>query len=181
MRQLGLVVMILACSCQPAASSPSVKNEANNNSGFVMRSEGVAPGLIHSDEGAAIDAAIGEFYFDRWTEWKTGEFIAVDPNWVAGQFSNFDQALAFWLIKFSNDGNADEKTLREIRATLDAVKAPPATKGNVEKGLATLEMNERIVLVHATYFGTAETWVPGGVPIKNRFGRNGTFRARGHA
>ena len=177
----GLVAIVLACSCEPASTPSSTKAPSSdaNNSGFVMRSEGVAPGLIRSDEGAAVDAAVGEFYFGRWTEWKTGEFIAIDPNWVAGQFASFDQALSFWVVKFGNDGNPDEKTLREIRATLDAVKAPPATKGNVEKGLTTLELNERIVLIHATYFGTSETWVPGAVPIKNSKGRNGTFRARG--
>ncbi len=176
----GLVVIVLACSCQPAANSPSPTNYTgkSHESGFVMRSEGVAPGLIQSNEGAVIGAAAEEFFSGRWTDWKVGEFIGINPNWVDGQFASFDQALSFWVVKFGNDGNSDEKTLREIRATLDAVSAPPATTGKVQKGLTNMELDERIVLIHSTYFGTTESWVPGAVPIKNSKGRNGTFRAR---
>ena len=115
----------------------------------------------------------------RWPDWKIGEFIAIDPNWVDGQFASFDQALSFWVIKFGNDGNRDERTLQRIRATLDTAGAPPSTKGNIEKGLGTLDLDERIVLIHATYFSGSEQWVPGAVPIKNSKGRNGAFRARG--
>ena len=182
MRRIGLVGVILACSCQPGGASNSAANGRTNSDTPYVSSNHESPSTPHlavGEESAVIDAAAQEFYGSRLSEWNTGDFIAVEPAWSTGQFdsSNFDKALAFWTTKFGNDGMASaEETLKRIRETLNTASAPAGGTSNVTKGIETMDLDSRLVIVPSTFFNDADPWVPGAVTMKNRAGKEGSFR-----
>ena len=184
MRRIGLVVVILACSCQPGGATNSAGNgKTSSDTPYVSSNQESSntPHLAVGEESAVIDAAAQEFYGSRWAEWNTGDFIAVEPAWATGQFdsSNFDKALLYWTTKFGNDAMAGaEETLKRIRETLNTASAPVGGTSNVTKGIETMDLDSKLVVVPSTYFNDADPWVPGAVTMKNRLGQEGSFRAR---
>ncbi len=183
----GLVALVLACSCQPGAGSTNSANGAGTSSTgrapFVPKSNNGTPTVTLSvtEEAQVITGAMDEFFASRWQDWNVGEYIALEPAWTIGQFDStyFDKALDFWIVKFGNDGDASEETLKRIRETLITANSPPAIGSNVEKPLDTMDLGQRIVIVPSTYFNRSAAWVPGAVSIKNQANVEGGIRARG--
>ena len=183
----GLVALVLACSCQPGAGSTNSANGAATSSTggapFVPKANNgtSTEALSASEEAQVIAGAIDEFFSSRWQDWNVGEYIAVEPAWTIGQFDStfFDKALDFWIVKFGNDGDAGEETLKRIRETLITSNSPPAVGSKVEKPLDAMDLGQRIVIVPSTYFNRSAAWVPGAVSIKNRANVEGGIRARG--
>ena len=170
----GLVALVLACSCQPNASSTNSANSPGTTSSggapFVPKpNKGTSTeALSASEEAQVITGAIDEFFSSRWQDWNDGEYIAVEPAWTIGQFDStfFDKALDFWIVKFGNDGDASEETLKRIRETLTTSNSPPAVGCKVEKALDAMDLGQRIVIVPSTYFNRSAAWVPGAVSIR---------------
>ncbi|MEI8283164.1 MAG: hypothetical protein WCG75_12220 [Armatimonadota bacterium] len=179
----GIVAVVLACSCKPnPESGPQNPSAPNPNTPFVKsQTNNNGPKLIASEEATVISTALNEFFATRWQDWRVGEFVAIQPNWVNGQFDSesFDKALQFWTTKFGNDQNLDEETLKRIRATLDTANSSPGTTSNVQKGLAEMDLDARIVIVPTTYFDKAMDWVPGSYTVVNRQNEKGGIRAAG--
>ena len=142
----------------------------------------VSTALVASEESAVIVAASSEVFTERWPDWNTGDYVGIEPAWSTGKFDTegFDKALSYWTIKFGNDGiAANEETLKRIKETLVTASSRPATTVNVEKGLANMDLGERIVLVPKTFFGSNDAWVPGAVRMQNRSNKGGSFRVFG--
>lgn len=182
----GLVALILACSCQPGAGSQVSANQGAQpkpDDEFVSKTNDVTPTatLSTTEEAQVIIGAMDEFFASRWEDWNVGEYIALEPAWTIGQFDStfFDKALDFWIVKFGNDGNAGEGTLRRIRETLIASNSPPAVGSKSEKPLDTMDLGTKVVIVPTTYFNSSAAWVPGSIPIKNRANLEGGIRAKG--
>jgi hypothetical protein len=180
MWRLGLVAIICMCSCQPKpeANTPEVSNEP-----FVSKANDSSPkpALQSGDEAEVVIGAMEEFFSSRWVQWNTGDFVGLEPAWTTSQFDStyFDKALQFWTVKFGNDSNPSEETLKRIRETLDANASPPAVANRVEKGLQTLNLGQRIVLAPTTFFDQTAPWVPGAVQIKSPSGAMGSIRSYG--